>query len=158
MKKTMMAVNGKNYTFDDHGFLDPSNQWDESFAEEMAMELGIAGGLTTEHWRVVRYLRNAFLEEAVVPPIFHACADNKIRLNRMKSLFPMGYVRGACRIAGINFATFADYTLWLSYEHIPVVETPGPERKPALPCSARCGTSGPHARGGWLAAGRESLN
>ena len=123
MEETMMAIHRKDYTFDDHGFLDPADQWDENFAEEMAVGLGIVGGLTEEHWQVIRYLRKMFLEEGSVPAIFYTCADNKIRLDRMKSLFPMGYVRGACRIAGIDFATFADYTLWLSYEHIPVVET-----------------------------------
>ena len=158
MEKKTMAINGKVYEFDDHGFLDPADQWDENFAEEMAVELGIVGGMTEEHWQVIRYLRNMFLEEGAVPAIFHACADNRIRLDRMKSLFPMGYVRGACRIAGIDFASFADYTLWLSYEHIPVVEASKPGWKPAFSCSSRCGTSGPRTLGGWLAAGRESLN
>ena len=121
MRQERFPVDGKTYALDDQGFLDPPEQWDEVFAESMAAKLGFRDGLTGEHWKLIRYLRKKFLRERVVPAVFFACADNRIRLKKLKSLFPMGYLRGACRIAGINFASFAAYYQRLSHEYIPHV-------------------------------------
>ncbi|MHC5036915.1 MAG: TusE/DsrC/DsvC family sulfur relay protein [Planctomycetota bacterium] len=122
MSRVSIKIEGSLYRLDNRGFLDPPGQWDETFAEGMARETGIQGGLTPEHWRFIQYLRKAFLLERTVPAIFHACAENKMRLDRFRSLFPAGYLRGACRIAGVNYASIADRALWLSYEHVPVIE------------------------------------
>ena len=116
MKKTAVLIRGKEYEFDKHGYLDPPDQWDENFAEGLAVKIGIYDGLTEEHWKFVRYLRKKFTEEGVVPFAVQACADNSLRLKRLSLLFPKGYLRGACRIAGINFAFLADSNIWLTYE------------------------------------------
>jgi len=39
-------INGKSYTVDEFGFLIDFNQWDEPFAENLAMQLSSSGGLT----------------------------------------------------------------------------------------------------------------
>ncbi|MBI4720578.1 MAG: TusE/DsrC/DsvC family sulfur relay protein [Chitinivibrionia bacterium] len=107
---------------DEHGFLDPPEQWDEPFAEGMARLQGIFDGLTEEHWNIIRYLRNKFLEEHTVPVVVYACADNNIRLNKLKELFPTGYHRGACRIAGINYEFMYNSNIWLTYESHKILE------------------------------------
>jgi tRNA 2-thiouridine synthesizing protein E len=112
----------KSYTMDEHGFLDPPNQWDEDFAEGMARMQGIFTGLSHEHWSFIRYLRNKFLKERTVPVVVIACADNRIRLSKLKQLFPTGYHRGACRIAGINYDFMYESNIWLTYEAPPVLE------------------------------------
>lgn len=109
----------KTYALDDHGFLDPSDQWDEAFAEGMARSLGIHGGLTERHWQVIQYLRKKFLEEKTVPVVVAACADNKMRLAEMRARFPTGYHRGACKIAGINHRFMYETNYWLTYETAP---------------------------------------
>jgi tRNA 2-thiouridine synthesizing protein E len=86
----------------------------------MAQQQGIHAGLTDEHWSFIRYLRQKFLEEHTVPLLVFACADNKIRLGKLKHLFPTGYHRGACRIAGINYDFMKAVNIWHTYETAPV--------------------------------------
>jgi len=57
MGQQTVSFNRKEYKLDRHGFLDPSHQWDEDFAEGMAKMLGIHGGLSEDHWKFIRYLR-----------------------------------------------------------------------------------------------------
>jgi tRNA 2-thiouridine synthesizing protein E len=88
----------------------------------MAGKLGIHGGLTEDHWKFIQYLRDKFLNEKTVPVVVLACADNNLRLGELRALFPTGYHRGACKIAGINFAFMVDTNIWLTYETAPAVE------------------------------------
>ncbi len=113
----------RTYSLDRHGFLDPPEQWDENFAGGMAAMLGVYEGLTDEHWRFIRYLRKKFIEERSVPVIVFALADNRLRLSRLKDLFPTGYHRGACKIAGINYKFMYDHNIWLTYENYTTLKT-----------------------------------
>lgn len=114
------VVHGNNtYELDDYGFLDPPEQWDETFAEGMAKTVGIKDGLTERHWEFVRYLRQKFIEERTVPVLVMACADNDMRLSELRSLFPTGYHRGACKVAGINYRFMYETNYWLTYETAP---------------------------------------
>jgi sulfur relay (sulfurtransferase) DsrC/TusE family protein len=56
-----IAFKGRTSELDDHGFLDPPEQWDEDFAEGMARLVGIVSGLTERHWQMIRYVRRKFL-------------------------------------------------------------------------------------------------
>jgi tRNA 2-thiouridine synthesizing protein E len=114
---------GKSYTLDEHGFLNPPEQWDEDFAQGMSKRLGIVGGMTQKHWEFIRYLRKKFVEERTVPLVVHACAENKLRLSRLAQLFPTGYHRGACRIAGINYQFMAENSFWLTCESYVVLKS-----------------------------------
>ena len=111
-----VTFDNKTYTLDAHGFLNPPEQWDENFANGMAEVLGIYGGLKEKHWSFIRYLRRKFLEEKTVPVVVLACADNDLRLSEFKLLFPTGYHRGACKIAGINYDFMYKTNYWLTYE------------------------------------------
>jgi len=110
---------GKPYRLDEHGFLDPPDQWDRRFAEGMARVVGIRPGLSERHWELITYLREKFQKENTVPVVVLACADNKMRLSELRSLFPTGYHRGACKIAGINYTFMYELNLWLTYETAP---------------------------------------
>lgn len=116
MENKSISFNGKLYLLDGHGFLSPSEQWDENFAEGMAQLLGIHNGLSKEHWDFINYLRKKFLEEKTVPVVVTACVENKLRLSRFRHLFPTGYHRGACKIAGINYEFMYNTNYWLTYE------------------------------------------
>ena len=117
--KTVTFAGNRTYTLDEHGFLSRPNQWDEPFAEGMAILQGIDGGLTDRHWDFIRYLRGKLLEERTVPLLVFACADNNIRLSKLRALFPTGYHRGACRIAGVNYDFMARDNIWHTYETPP---------------------------------------
>ncbi len=113
----------KSYTLDEHGFLDPPEQWDEGFAQGMAKMLGIVGGLTPDHWEFIRYLRKKFIQERTVPLVVQACAENKLRLSKLAVLFPTGYHRGACKIAGINYQFMYENNYWLTCESYVVLKS-----------------------------------
>ena len=117
--KTITFGEGKTYTLDQYGFLDPAEQWDEDFADGMARLQGIYEGLTQEHRDFITYIRKKFLAENTLPLLVVACADNHLRLGKLKSLFPTGYFRGACRIAGLSHQFLCDVNIWHSYETAP---------------------------------------
>lgn len=112
-----ISIGDKTYTLDAHGYLDPPEQWSEEFAEGMARELGIYTGLNAEHWKIIRYLRRKFREEETIPYVIHTCIDNNMRISRLKHLFPTGYVRGACKLAGIDFQFLSDVNILLTFEN-----------------------------------------
>jgi len=116
VQEKTFTFNDKTYSLDKFGFLNPSDQWDENFAEGIAKELGIYDGLKEEHWKVINYLRSKFLDENTVPVVVIACVDNKLRLQELRQYFPTGYHRGACKIAGINFEFMMNTNHWLTYE------------------------------------------
>ena len=122
-KPGSVRIGDREYALDERGFLFPPEQWDEAFAEGMAERLGIYDGLTEEHWKFIRYLRKKFLEEKTVPLVVYACADNNLRLSRLAYLFPTGYHRGACKIAGINYQFMFDCNPWITYESYSVLKS-----------------------------------
>lgn len=120
--KTITFGEGHTYTLDQYGFLDQAEQWNENFADGMARLQGIYDGLTKEHWDFIFYIRKKFLEEKTLPLLVVACADNSLRLNKLKSMFPTGYFRGACRIAGVSYKFMCDVNIWHTYETVPHLE------------------------------------
>ena len=117
--KSAVTYNGKSYTLDHYGFLHPPEQWDENFANGIAGSLGIYGGLTKKHWDFIRYLRKKLTEEKKLPTVINACAENKVRLKKFRLLFPTGYHRGACKIAGINYEFMCESKYCLCSYEIP---------------------------------------
>jgi len=93
---------GKTYEVDDQGcLLEPTN-WDQNFAEGMARECEIPV-LSNEHWDVIRFIRETFAKTGICPTIFAVCKANGLRPQEMQKLFPTGFHRGACRVAGIHY-------------------------------------------------------
>jgi len=97
------AHKDKEYELDAHGFLAAYDEWDEDFAEAMARESGIEGGLTDEHWRVIRFIRQEVKESGRCPLVFRICHETGVSPHELKSLFPPGYTNGACKLAGITY-------------------------------------------------------
>ena len=69
----MVVFEGKSYTLDQFGFLDPPEQWDEQFAGGMARLQGIYDGLTPAHWDFINYIRRKFLVDKTIPLLVVAC-------------------------------------------------------------------------------------
>ncbi|MGI6657429.1 MAG: TusE/DsrC/DsvC family sulfur relay protein [Desulfobulbus sp.] len=91
-----------DYALDDQGCLLDSDDWNEDFAEGMARECDVPV-LSSEHWDVIRYVRDLYSKTGVCPTIFAACRANGLRLQEMQKLFPSGHHRGLCRIAGVQY-------------------------------------------------------
>jgi len=107
------SANGKDYRVDDKGFLLDPGEWDEGFAEAMAREAGIERGLTEAHWRVIRFIRNTFEQINQCPLIYVACKKNHLGLGDLKKLFPTGWLRGACKLAGVTYREGYLQHVWL---------------------------------------------
>lgn len=62
----------------------------------MAAQQGMLDGLTGKHWQVIQYIRNFYRKTGGCPLVYQTCRD-------FHELFPSGYLRGACLIAGITY-------------------------------------------------------
>ena len=107
------VANGKAYDIDARGYLLDPSQWDEVFAEAVAAEVGIAGGLTEAHWRMIHFIRNSWDQIHRCPLIYVACKNNDIGLGDLKKLFPTGWLRGACKLAGVTYREGYLQHVWL---------------------------------------------
>jgi tRNA 2-thiouridine synthesizing protein E len=94
---------GKDYQICGEGFLSNPKQWDEAFAEGMARTIGLRGGLSDEHWAVIRYIQKTFKRTGRCPSVYETCHVNNLFLSDLQRLFPTGYQRGPCRLAGITY-------------------------------------------------------
>ena len=93
----------KTYDVDDQRFLVQYDDWDESFAEGMARELKMTGALSKDHWDVIGFIRSSFEKTGRCPLVYETCRMNGLVLKELKNLFPTGYLRGACKLAGITY-------------------------------------------------------
>lgn len=91
---------------DDEGYLIDPGDWDEGVAEILARNEGIV--LTDLHWQVLRFMRNYLDEHQLIPDarfvIWFLEKDlglGTAARQRLFELFPYGYVKQACKIAGM---------------------------------------------------------
>ena len=100
----MKLFTHKNTTYevDDQGCLLDPMSWNEDFADAIARECEIPV-LSGEHWDVIKYVRDAYTKTGVCPTIFATCKANGLVPQEMKKLFPTGYHRGVCRVAGVHY-------------------------------------------------------
>lgn len=105
--------NDKKYNVDSKGFLKNPDDWDEDFAIGMAPNLKIPKGLTEKHWKVIYFIRNTFDIMNKCPLVYVACKENRLGLGNLKKLFPTGYLRGACKLAGVTFRDVFIQKYWL---------------------------------------------
>ncbi len=101
-KEDKIKSEEKFYQIDQHGFLVNFSEWDQQYAVNKAMEMKIPGGLTDRHWQIIKYLRDAYQAENIVPTVFQCCEHNSIEMDDLAVLFPDGYQRGAVKIAGLR--------------------------------------------------------
>ena len=125
---TILESTGKSYQVDEQGFLSKPEQWDAGFAREIAPELGIIGGLTDDHWCVITFIRDQYMKTGQCPMVYEIGRNCGIRLAQMKILFPTGYLRGACKLAGITYRLEEVHTGWLPAKRLTAVKTPLFER------------------------------
>lgn len=89
---------------DDQGYLFDPADWNEALAQELARQEGIELG--EQHWAAIRYMRDYFAEHQVIPDVRfvmrHLGARYGGARNLVFELFPYGYVKQACRIAGMR--------------------------------------------------------
>ena len=94
-----------SFETDAEGYLVDPGQWTEEIAGELARREGIA--LTEDHWRVIRFMRDYYATHQIAADARFAIKDlaeahGAAARKRLFELFPYGYVKQACKIAGMR--------------------------------------------------------
>ncbi len=95
-----VELGGKMIEIDEDGFIQDPEVWDEAVAASLAMTEGV-DELTEDHWIVVNYLREYYLEYNMAPMIRKLCKSTNFKLKEIYDLFPSGPAKGACKVAGL---------------------------------------------------------
>ncbi len=85
---------------DEDGFIQEPDKWSEEVAAALAKVEDVPE-LTEDHWKVVNYLRDYYLEYGVAPMIRKLVKGTGFKLGVIYELFPSGPAKGACKIAGL---------------------------------------------------------
>jgi tRNA 2-thiouridine synthesizing protein E len=94
-------------TLDEEGYLVDPADWNEGVAEELAKRERIALG--DAHWTVIGFMRRYYEEHHIAPDARHVMkhlaeyrGPQHADRNDLFRLFPYGYVKQACKIAGMR--------------------------------------------------------
>jgi len=101
----MSSPETATFPTDPEGYLVDPAHWTEKIAQELARREGIT--LSEDHWRVIRFMREYYASHQIAADArfaikhlaeVHGAAARK----RLFELFPYGYVKQACKIAGMR--------------------------------------------------------
>lgn len=95
----LLDYRGKIYRLGKGEFLERFFEWDENFAEWMA-EQGKVEELSSDHWKVLKFLREFYEEKRSVPVLADVINGTGFEEEYINELFKEGF-RWACRIAGL---------------------------------------------------------
>ena len=85
---------------DEDGFIQQPDLWNKDVAAALGKTEGV-DNLTDDHWKVVDYLREYYVEYGVAPMIRRLCKSTGFKLKEIYELFPSGPAKGACKVAGL---------------------------------------------------------
>ncbi|MEJ2719129.1 MAG: TusE/DsrC/DsvC family sulfur relay protein [Deltaproteobacteria bacterium] len=97
---TTRVIGGKELVFDEEGFLFNPEDWTEAIAEALAGEAGLPE-LTEQHWKVLRFIRNFYLQNGRAPLHKEVRKETGLKLMEIERLFAGGIRHGARRLAGL---------------------------------------------------------
>ncbi|SFX50140.1 tRNA 2-thiouridine synthesizing protein E [[Enterobacter] aerogenes] len=102
----MFIFEGSEIETDSEGYLKETTQWSEAMAEVIAAQEGIS--LSVEHWEVVRFVRDFYLEFNTSPAIrmlvkamANKFGEEKGNSRYLYRLFPKGPAKQTTKIAGL---------------------------------------------------------
>lgn len=95
-----LQVGDTSLELNEDGFLVEPELWNDAVAQALAAANGVSA-LTPEHWKVVRYLRQHWLDHGLAPMVRKLCKQSGVTLKRIYELFPAGPAKGACKVAGM---------------------------------------------------------
>lgn len=93
---------------DNEGYLVNPEDWDEILAAQLAEEEHLA--LNETYWPILRFMRNYWSNHRIAPDVRHVVrwlaeqqgVDKKTAKDVLFRLFPYGYVKQACKLAGMQ--------------------------------------------------------
>ena len=99
MPKQTLA--GTEFEVDEDGFIQEPEKWNEAVAEDLAKQESSVTPMGSDHWKLVNYIRDYYLQYEVAPPIRMLCKKNAFDLKYVYEMFPKGPAAGACKVAGL---------------------------------------------------------
>lgn len=105
---TEQRIDGQLVRRDEGGYLVDPDDWSEAVAREIAAEEGVE--LSEPHWQVLRFMRAYLAEHGIAADarfVFRFLGEShgetaKAARQRFFQLFPYGYTKQACKIAGMR--------------------------------------------------------
>lgn len=91
-------IEGKTIAINEEGYLTDFSQWDQTIAEVLAAEAGVA--LTPKHWEVLKYLQDE-QKNQVALSIRRIGKSGVVDIKEFYQLFPTAPLKTATKIAGI---------------------------------------------------------
>lgn len=96
-----------DFARDVEGYMVNPEDWNETLAHDLAKEEGLE--LTQDYWPILRFMREYWQEHKVAPDVRHVTkhlvgelgVDKKVAKQYLFKLFPYGYVKQACKVAGM---------------------------------------------------------
>ncbi len=93
---------------DSEGYLVDPEDWDKTVAADLAAQEELT--LTDEYWQILGFMREYWMEKKVAPDVRHVVGflmetgnySKKDAKTQLFHLFPYGYVKQACKIAGMQ--------------------------------------------------------
>ncbi len=93
---------------DNEGYLVNPADWNETVAGQLAAEEHLTLG--EDYWPAIKFMRDFWNDHRIAPDVRHVIAaladqrgvDKKIAKEQLFRLFPYGYVKQACKIAGMQ--------------------------------------------------------
>lgn len=102
-----IEINGKTIATDAEGYLVDPADWSDDVATLFARQEEIE--LNDEHWKIIRFMRHYYDEHQIAADarfvkklVAGELGYGKNAAGRMSELFPYGYVKQACKIAGMK--------------------------------------------------------
>jgi len=96
-----IEAKGKTLEVNEEGFLLHPEEWDKAIAEILAKEEEGIEQMTEDHWSVVNYIRDYYVEKNLAPMVRKVCKNTGFSLKYIFELFPSGPAKGACKVAGL---------------------------------------------------------
>ena len=99
-RRNVRRIAGREIIFDRDGYIQNPFMWSEEVARTLAREEGLEA-LSEAHWRVLRFVRNYYLEEGKEPMNHRIKLGTGMSIKEIERLFPEGINRGVKRLAGL---------------------------------------------------------
>ena len=93
---------------DEDGYLVDPEDWNEGLARQLATEENLE--LSEAYWPILSFIREYWQDHKIAPDVRHVIshlaeklgAEKKDAKQQLFKLFPYGYVKQACKIAGMK--------------------------------------------------------
>jgi len=96
-----IEINGRKMELNEEGFLLDPQAWDDDVALALARAEEDLEDLSSEHWAVIRFIRDYYLNNQSAPMVRLICKTTEMPLKKIYELFPSGPAKGACKLAGL---------------------------------------------------------